>query len=257
MAKYFVAMFLSLFSGFACGNSSLPGGNSGQDIEEWFSTVSLLAPGRLAELDGRLFSFAVDLGNSPGFSMDYDAQSGYLTLLYRMAFNNVAEGWSWQPEANPDSQDYYRAKFLPLKSTQQEKTGPVEEELYPGKRLEVRNIWRYDYFLAFENLYDFYPRAVDDDAGFGAKVKAMGLPAREHLKMLAIFHLKAPYHAESNTFWKADLANPVDLTLRKRYLIGELEEIRFVDSETGQVYVRQLPTSLPPLPSSKPDGGLH
>ncbi|MDP2786339.1 MAG: hypothetical protein Q8O38_17360 [Sulfurimicrobium sp.] len=258
MFKSFLVLFLSLFSGLACADLSLPGGNSGQDIEEWFHTISLMAPAQLAELDGRLFSFAVDLDNNPGFSMELDAASGTLTLLYRMAFNNVAEGWSWEPLANPDSQDYYRAKFLPLKSTQQEMAAPVEVELYPGKRLEVRNLWRYDYFLAFENLYDFYPRMVDDDAGFGARVKATELPPRNHLKMLAVFRLKPPYHSESNTFWKADFADPVDFTLRKRYLIGQLEEIRFVDSETGQIYVRQQRiTGFSPPPSSKPDGALH
>ncbi|PWB49861.1 MAG: hypothetical protein C3F18_09705 [Nitrosomonadales bacterium] len=255
MAKILLALLLGLFSGLACADTSLPGGNAGQDIEERFHAISLMAPERLAELDGQLFSFAVDLGNSPGFSMDFDAGSGTLTLLYRMAFNNVAEGWSWEPQADPASQDYYRAKFLPLKSTHEEKAGPVEVELYPGKRLEVRNVWRYDYFLAFENLYDFYPRAVDDDAGFGARIKASGLPARERLVMLAAFRMKAPYHAESNTFWKADFADPVDFTLRKRYLIGQLEEIRFLDSETGQLYLRQQRlTGLPPAPSSKPDG---
>lgn len=252
MGKIFLALLLSLFSGFACADSSLPGGNAGQDIEEWFSTVSLMAPARLAGLDGRLLSFAVDLDNSPNFSMDFDAQSGTLALLYRMAFNNVAEGWSWEPLANPDSSDYYRSKFLPLKSIRNEMAAPVEVEIYPGKRLEVRNEWRYDYFLAFENLYDFYPRTADDDAGFGARVKVMGFPARGHLKMLAVFRLKAPYHSESNTFWKADFADPVDLTLRKRYLIGQLEEIRFVDGETGRVYLRQQPSTSPS--SSRPDG---
>lgn len=257
MAKIFLVLLFGLFSGLACGEPSLPGGNSGQDIEEWFHTVSLMEPARLGELDGRLFSFAVDLDNSPGFSMDFDAESNTLALLYRMSFNNIAEGWSWDTLANPDIGDYYRFKFLPLKSTQQEMTKPVEVELFPGKMVEVKNLWRYDYFLAFENLYDFYPRVVDDDAGFGAQVKAPGLPARERLKMLAVFRLKAPYHAESNTFWKADLAVPVDFTLRKRYLFGQLEEIRFVDSETGQIYVRQQPANFPPLPSSKPDDGRH
>lgn len=257
MAKHLLALVLGLFSCLACGDASLPGGNSGQDVEEWFQAVSIMAPARLAELDGQLFSFAVDLDNSPGFSMDFDTESGTLALLYRMAFNNVAEGWSWEPLARPESQDYYRAKFLLLKSVQQEKSGPVEVELYPGKRLEVRNVWRYDYFLAFENLYDFYPRTANDDSGFGARIKASGLPARESLKMLAVFRLKAPYHSESNTFWKADFSDPVDLTLRKRYLIGQLEEIRFVDSETGLVYARQLPANPPPLPSSKPDEVLH
>lgn len=239
MRGYLFALYLAIFSSLACADS-LPGGNSGQDAEEWFATVSHMAPGRLAELDGRLFSFAVDLDNSPGFSIDFDAESGSLTFLYRMAFNNIAEGWSWEPQADPANQDYYRAKFLPLKTTQEEKAKPTEVELYPGKMAVVRNLWRYDYFLSFENLYDFYPRAVNDDAGFGGKVKASGLPQREHLKMLALFRLKAPYHAESNTFWKADFADPVDYTLRKRYLIGQLEEIRFVDDATGQVFVRQL-----------------
>lgn len=245
MAKTFLALFLSLSSCLAWGENPLPGGNSGQDIEEWFRTVSLAAPAGVAELEGRQFSFAVDLDNSPGFSMDFNEQSGTLALLYRMAFNNVAEGWSWEPQAKPDSQDYYRFKFLPLKSTSEEKAAPVEMELYPGKLVKVRNVWRYDYFLAFENLYDFYPRAANDDAGFGATVKASQLPPRNRLKMLAVFCLKAPYHSESNTFWKADLASPADITLRKRYLVGQLDEIRFVDSETGQIYLRQRPKSLP------------
>ncbi len=257
MSKFILALLLGLFSCLAFGDPSLPGGNTGQDIEEWFHTISVMTPEHLAELNGRRFSFAVDLDNSPGFSLDFDAESNTLALLYRMAFNNIAEGWSWDERADPDSEDYYRFKFLPLKSTQQEKTGPVEVELFPGKVAEVKNLWRYDYFLAFENLYDFYPRTVDDDAGFGARIKASGLPAREHLKMLAVFRLKAPYHSESNTFWKADLAAPVDFTLRKRYLVGQLEEIRFLDGETGQVYVRQQPARFPPQPSSKPDEGRH
>lgn len=238
MNRYLLAV-LGLFSSLVYGAEPLPGGNAGQDAEAWYQTVSSMEPTRLGSLDGQLFSFAVDLGNSPGFSMELDAQSGDATLLYRMAFNNISEGWSWEPLANPDTQDYYRAKFLPLKTTQQEKAKPVEIELYPGKTLEVRNLWRYDYFLAFENLYDFYPRTVDDDAGFAARFKAAALPPRERIRMLALLRLKAPYHTESNTFWKADFADPVDYTLRKRYLIGQLEEIRFVDSETGQVYARQ------------------
>lgn len=200
-----------------------------------------MASGDLAKLDGQLFSFAVNLDNSPGFSMDYDASNGTLILLYRMPFNNITEGWSWEPQANPANEDYYRAKFLPLKSTWEEKSAPVAVELYPGKKVEVSNRWRYDYFLAFENLYNFYPRTADDNAGFGGIVKATELPARAHLKLLALFRLKSPYHSESNTFWKADFANPIDLTLRKRYLIGQLDEIRFVDSITGNIYLRQRP----------------
>jgi hypothetical protein len=35
-----------------------------------------------------------------------------------------------------------------------------------GTTQQMKVSWRYDYFLAFDNLYDFYPRVVDDDAGF-------------------------------------------------------------------------------------------
>jgi len=242
LSKWILLALLGFSSGFAYADTVLPGGNSGKDIEHWFQTVSSMSATDLAAQEGQRFSFSVDLDNSPSFSMDYDVTAGSLTLLYRMAFNNVAEGWSWDTQANPETSDYYRFKFLPLKSTLEEKSPPVEMELYPGKRLEVRNQWRYDYFLAFENLYDFYPRKVDDDAGFGATVKVdrASVPEKNRLRMLAVFRLKAPFHAESNTFWKADFAEPVDFTLRKRYLIGELEEIRFLDRVTGFTFARLL-----------------
>lgn len=209
---------------------------AGQDPEHWFGVIFGLPPAGLTALDGQRFMFAVDLANSPGFSLEIDAAAGQARMLYRMAFNNIAEGWSWDPLASPDSADYYRFKFLPLKSVFEEKAAPREIELYPGKTLEVRNLWRYDYFLAFENLYDFYPRQVNDDAGFSASVKMAGEKLeKEHVGMLALGRLKPPYHSESNTFWKADFADPVDYTLRKRYFIVELQEIRFFDIASGKV----------------------
>ena len=39
-----------------------------------------------------------------------------------------------------------------------------------GEAQKMRIVWRYDYFLAFDNLYDFYPRRVDDEAGFDAEL---------------------------------------------------------------------------------------
>lgn len=208
----------------------------GQEPEHWFQVISGLPPAGLAALDGQRVMFTVDLANSPGFSLDVDAATGQTRMLYRMAFNNIAEGWSWDPLANPDSTDYYRFKFLPLKSVFEEKAAPREIELYPGKTLEVKNLWRYDYFLAFENLYDFYPRQVDDDAGFFASVRMAGEKLeKEQVGMLALGRLKPPYHSESNTFWKADFADPVDYTLRKRYFIVELQEIRFFDIASGKV----------------------
>lgn len=218
---------------------------AGQDPEHWFRLVSGLPPAGLSALDGQRFMFAVDLANSPGFSLDVDAATGHARALYRMAFNNIAEGWSWEPLSSPDSADYYRFKFLPLKSVFEEKALPQEVELYPGKKLEVKNLWRYDYFLAFENLYDFYPRQVDDDAGFSATFKtAAGEKLdQEHVGMLALGRLRPPYHSESNTFWKADFADPVDYTLRKRYFIVELQEIRFFDTISGKVLASVRPAS--------------
>lgn len=242
-SKILTAALLLLVSGMAAAGPELPPAYQGQDAEHWFEVVSGTPDAGLATLDGQRFSFVVDLDNSPSFSLDFDAATGRLAMLYRMAFNNVAEGWSWQALANPESTDYYRFKFLPLASTQEEKSPPVSVELYPGMRREVKNLWRYDYFLAFENLYDFYPRQVDDDAGFGASVtlpadEARALLDGKHLRMLVLCRLQPPYHAESNTFWKADFADPVDFTLRKRYLVGELLEVWFYDYSSGKVLAK-------------------
>jgi hypothetical protein len=40
---------------------------------------------------------------------------------------------------------------------------------------------------------------------------------------------------DSTTFWKATFANPVDFTLKKRYLIGTLDEILFYDGATQRI----------------------
>lgn len=241
MRTILIALALLLAApGLALSGPEIPSESSpeyaGQDPEHWFQVLSGQPPAGLTALEGQRFMFAVDLVNSPGFSLEIDAAAGQAQMLYRMAFNNIAEGWSWEPLASPDSADYYRFKFLPLKSVFEEKAAPREIELYPGKTLEVRNLWRYDYFLAFENLYDFYPRQVNDDAGFSASVKMAGEKLeKEHVGMLALGRLKPPYHSESNTFWKADFADPVDYTLRKRYFIVELQEIRFFDITSGKV----------------------
>ncbi|MDP2828183.1 MAG: hypothetical protein Q8O37_06215 [Sulfuricellaceae bacterium] len=210
------------------------------DGEHWYQTIAVLPATELAKLEGRSITVSVDLENSPSFTLLNDEASTEHTALYRMAFNNIAEGWSWTPLADPNMADYYRYKFLPLKSTFEEKVAPRTEEIYPGKWLEIKNLWRYDYFLAFENLYDFYPRQVNDDAGFRAQLKR--LPSNTSLSMQARFRLIPPMHQESNTFWKADFADPVDYTLRKRYLMGELLEIRFLDKDSGEVLAMILPS---------------
>ena len=220
----------------------LADGYGGDDIKQWYAKIS--APAGINESAlGGLFAFAVDLSAGPNFSREVDAQSGKLTLHYNMAFNQIAEGWSWDEQADPNQRDYYRYKYLPLGSTSESKRAPETVEIYPGIVVEVRNLWRYDYFLAFDNLYDFYERKVDDDAGFGATIavtpeEAKQLDTDGRVRMLALCRLKAPYHTESNTFWKATDSRPVDFTLRKRYLVGDLVEVWFYDGVSGKVLAK-------------------
>jgi hypothetical protein len=245
--KFLAAAMLLFLSGHAAAHfdsavQSLPAGYAGDDIKKWYGEISAFAPVD-ASIKDEVFAFVVDLDAGPNFSREYDAASGKLELRYNMAFNQIAEGWSWDDLANPDQRDYYHFKFLPLGFETASRHAPVVVELYPGKMVEVRNRWRYEYFLAFDNLYDFYERKVDDDAGFGAAVAMKAEDARrlvegKTLRTLALCRLKPPYHAESNTFWKATFAEPVDYTLRKRYLMGDLLEVWFYDSASGKVLAK-------------------
>lgn len=155
--------------------------------------------------------------------------------LYRMNFNQVTEGWNWHPEAVLADGDYYQYKFLPLASVE-ESRGKYRGEDKIGETQEFQVQWRYDYFFAFDNLYDFIPRQVDDDAGF-ATALAADVPA-EHLGMVAEVVLRPPCISESTTFWKAIHARPVDFTLKKRYLLGDLEAVMFFDRRTQAVLGR-------------------
>lgn len=245
--KFLAAAMLLFLSGHAAAAfdsaaQSLPAGYAGDDIKKRYGEISTSAP-VAASIKDEVFAFAVDLDAGPNFSQEYDAASGKLELRYNMVFNQIAEGWSWDERANPDQSDYYRFKFLPLGFEIASKRAPVVVELYPGKTVEVKNRWRYEYFLAFDNLYDFYARKVDDDAGFGASVamkaeEAKRLVEGKTLRALALCRLKPPYHTESNTFWKATFAEPVDYTLRKRYLVGDLLEVWFYDSAGGKVLAK-------------------
>lgn len=172
----------------------------------------------------------VDLQSSPGFSEESGPQ-GEVLVRYRMGFNNVAEGWNWHPEANPNDEDYYRAKFLPLQSVTEERNHYTQEDKI-GSNQDTGVTWRYDYFLSFENLYDFYQRSVDDDAGFGASLPK---DSAGHIRMQAIASLVDPYTSQSTTFWKAMYSRPVDFTLKKRYLHGKLEEVRFLDDRDSRI----------------------
>lgn len=177
---------------------------------------------------GRHVAVAVDLAASPGFGPDAAGR-----LRYRMAFNNVAEGWSWQPQSRPEDEDYYRWKFFPLQSVEEARASYVQEEkIGEPQRTEVK--WRYDYFLAFDNPYAFYRREADDDAGFSVPVSA----APGSLRLVAVAVLGAPALAESTTFWKAVHARPVDFTLKKRYLVGRLEALLVCDAASGKTLAR-------------------
>ncbi|MBZ0094059.1 MAG: hypothetical protein K8H75_01590, partial [Sulfuricella sp.] len=68
--------------------------------------------------------------------------------------------------------------------------------------------------------------------------EAKRLTEGKTVRMLALCRLKPPYHTESNTFWKATFADPVDYTLRKRYLVGNLLEVWFYDSASGKVLAK-------------------
>ncbi len=245
--KFLAAAMLLFLSGHAAASfdisaQALPAGYGGDDIKKWYGEISASAPVD-ASVKNEVFAFAVDLDAGPNFSQEYDDASGKLELRYNMVFNQIAEGWSWDELANPDQRDYYRFKFLPLGFETASRRAPEVVELYPGKTVEVKNRWRYEYFLAFDNLYDFYARRVDDDAGFSAAVVMKAEDARQRvdgktIRALALCRLKPPYHAESNTFWKATFAEPVDYTLRKRYLVGELLEVWFYDSASGKVLAK-------------------
>ena len=172
-----------------------------------------------------------------GVTLAIEVDGERASVLYRMAFNQIAESWSWRPLANPAVDDYYQYKFLPLQSVAEER-GQYEHEDKIGTLQQMKVTWRYDYFLAFENLYDFYPRGVDDDAGFSADLPA-SVAGRVGMRVKA--RLVEPVISESTTFWKATYGKPTDFTLKKRYLLGRLEEVSFIDTASGEVLCRIRP----------------
>ena len=203
------------------------------DASAVFEHLNLLAFQDLTGVKGRLLAVEIDLENSPGFSLE--TLDNRQEARYRMAFNNIAEGWSWQPLADPQNEDYYRAKFLPLKSVRVER-GEYDHQDKIGEMQRMKVTWRYDYFLAFDNLYDFYPRSADEDAGFIASL-SLGATGQitDGVRMLAIARLEDPYFSESTTFWKATYGQPADFTLKKRYLHAQLETILFTDRKDGRL----------------------
>lgn len=177
---------------------------------------------------GQTVEVEVDLANSPGFEVV--TVGDHLEARYRMGFNQVAEGWSWQPLADPAVEDYYRFSYFPLQSVA-ESRGSYNAEDKIGEQQAMSIHWRYDYFLAFANLHEFYPRRANDDAGFSAHLPVSMVG---HIGLRVRGRLIDPVVSESTTFWKAIHARPVDFTLKKRYLMTELMALDFIDTDTGR-----------------------
>ena len=224
------AVFLSSASAFADVIPDRFCGAAPVSAEQQFRELSALPA---AQRRGAQVVVRVDAEASPGMSFKGGAGGEF---RYRMAFNNVAEGWSWQPQADAAVEDYYRWKFLPLQSVSEARKSYEQEEKI-GERQKTDVVWRYDYFLAFDNPYDFYARVVDDDAGFSAPIGETAGP----VTLLAAGSLVEPDLSESTTFWKAIYVRPVDFTLKKRYFIVRLEELLVCDTAAGRVLSRIRP----------------
>ena len=205
-------------------SASMPASAAGSAESQFLERTALPAASQV----GQTVEVDVDLGNSPGFEVV--TLGDHLEARYRMGFNQIAEGWSWQPLADVAAEDYYRFSFFPLQSVDESRGSYVaEDKIGEQQAMSVR--WRYDYFLAFANLHDFYPRRVDDDAGFSAHLP---LSMVGHVGLRVRGRLIDPVVSESTTFWKATHARPVDFTLKKRYLMTDLMELDFIDTDTGR-----------------------
>ena len=223
LRKLLAATTVAAFFGAACAADT---------AERQYVAIEQAGEGGAQARVGQVIEVDVDLAADSSLAVAVEGDRA--RVLYRMAFNQIAEGWSWRPLADPAVEDYYQYKFLPLQSVTVDR-GQYEYEDKIGTPQQMKISWRYDYFLAFENLYDFFPRSTDDDAGFSASVPA----ARAgRVAMRAKARLIEPVIRESTTFWKATYGKPTDFTLKKRYLVGHLEEIAFIDSANGEVLCR-------------------
>lgn len=192
--------------------------------------------------DGETAAFAV--AAEPAVQTTYDAAAGRLHLHYRMFFNDLTEGWNWYPLEAAAGGDYYAFKFLHLASRIEEGASyPVDNGPGLPSRYAVRT--RTDYFFAFDNPYDFYPRDAGDDMGFEADIAVSPAEAErltgQGVRIGLRGTLRPDCLSSSKTYWKATVDAPVDYTLYKRYLIGRLVDIWFYDERTGRVLARLQP----------------
>ena len=117
-----------------------------------FEALARLPESGLRAVSGQEIEVDVDLTGASGLTVDLAGDRA--EVRYRMAFNQIAEGWSWRPLADPAVDDYYRYKFLPLQSVAVDR-GEYAQEDKIGVTQQMKVSWRYDYFLAFENLREF------------------------------------------------------------------------------------------------------
>lgn len=219
---------------------ALPTRYEGHDAEAMHATISQLKEHAVATtpLTGKLqaqdsvFAFAIDLHDSGNLVRAYNKPERRLEIRYIMTGNQVTEGWSWSQNVDPQTTDYYRYKYLPLKDY--------------TERKQANDVWKYEYMVTFANLYDFYPRTIDDEAGFVAHIPMAGgdaikLLASDSLRMLALIRLAPPWHTQSSTFWKATDSAPYDFMLKKRYLYADLLEVWLYDYLSGKVLAKIKP----------------
>jgi hypothetical protein len=220
---------------------TLPVRYEGHDAEAMYTTISQLTENAVAAtpVTGALkpqdsvFAFAIDLeGSGDNLVRSYNKPERLLEIRYIMTGNQVTEGWNWGQGADPQTTDYYLYKFLPLKDY--------------TVRKKADDVWKYEYMVTFANLYDFYPRTSDDDAGFVAHIPTAGdeaakLIGSDGLRMLAVCRLAPPWHTQSSTFWKATDPAPYDFMLKKRYLYADLLEVWFYDYHSGKVLAKIKP----------------
>lgn len=183
----------------------------------------------------------LDVPLSAETEINYDKTAGRLRVFYPMQFNDLTEGWNWHPEEVAAGRDYYTYKYLPLGSSE-ESRGSYRNTDPTGQTQEYPIRWRHDHFFGFDNPYAFYAHDAGDAAGFSAvfevTVNNATRLAGGDLRMAVRGRLHANCLADSTTFWKATVSAPVDFTLKKHYLIGRLEEVRFYDTTSGQVLAR-------------------
>lgn len=196
------------------------------DIVTEYRRLADMPQAALAGLVGQGFVLRVDDSVEDRWSVER-RDDGRVRLVYRMGRNDVTEGWNWHPEADREREDYYRYKYLPLGQRETETAPPrIEHDAAYGD-FKVTYRRRDAYYFAFDNPYDFYPRNMDDD-GFAVTLSGT-VTERFHLVVRGRF--AAPWRSESNTYWRAIPAQPVDLWMKNRYFMGRLETLWFCSPE--------------------------